>query len=89
MNGWIFTKKWLVLSGCLLFLSQPACESVKSNISSLTGENEEAEYEETDIAMTPIPQLHEAYRGKKLWCPPLRRKTYEGYTVDILGCRAG
>lgn len=66
MNGWISCKNWLVFSGCLLLLIQPACESVQSNISSLTGGNEEAEYEETDIQMQPVPQLKEAYRGKKI-----------------------
>lgn len=78
MNSWISTKQWLILSGCVLILLQPGCESVKSNISSLTGENEEAEYEETDIPMTPIPQLNEAYRGKNIVVSSFASKNLRG-----------
>ena len=66
MSKRISTPKSLILCGCVLFLLQPACESVKSNVSSLTGGNEEAEYEETDIPMKPVPQLNDAYRGKAI-----------------------
>lgn len=78
MHGWISSKNWLVLFGCLFLLMQPACESVKSNISSLTGGNEEAEYEETDIPMSPVPQLNKAYKGKKIVVSSFESKNLRG-----------
>jgi len=78
MNVWMSGKKCLVLCGCIVFLMQPACESVQSNISSLTGGNEDAEYEETDIPMKPVPQLKDAYRGKKIVVSSFASKDLRG-----------